>query len=224
MGNCLNKKDSSDKSEMYNEHLSLKYKTQDQLTAEHATTYLVTCMDFRLIDDICRAMDNMGYNNNYDQFIVAGASLGFCQNKYPHWRQTAMDHLEIGLNLHKFREFIFIDHLDCGAFKKFFPELKTEDEEIEAHKKHLQEAHDLLKVKFPDFKFQAFLMDLKGDMVEIPIDKNRKSSEYVEIKEDNFLAAIDENLIDKHKESELQRKMSYRKTLRRHTTDINTDS
>ena len=72
-------------------------------------------MDFRLLDDICRAMDSLGYNNNYDQFIVADASLGFCQNKYPHWRQTVMDHLEIGLNLHKFRQFIFIDHLDCGV-------------------------------------------------------------------------------------------------------------
>jgi hypothetical protein len=226
MGNCLNKKESTaENNEIYNEHLALKYRTQDQLTAEHATTYLVTCMDFRLIDDICRAMDNMGYNNNYDQFIVAGASLGFCQNKYPHWRQTVLDHLEIGLNLHKFREFIFIDHLDCGAFKKFFPDIKTEEEEKECHKKHLQEAHDLLKVKFPDFKFQAFLMDLRGDMVEITIDKNRKNTDFVEVKEDNFLSAIDENLIDAQKrESILERKLSNRRTLRRQTTtDINTD-
>ena len=61
------------------DHLNeLRARTQDQLTAKHATTYLVTCMDFRLIDDACRAMDNMGYNNNYDQLIVAGASFGFC--------------------------------------------------------------------------------------------------------------------------------------------------
>jgi hypothetical protein len=32
-------------------------------------------MDFRLIDD-------MGYNNNYDQFVLAEASLGFTQGKY----------------------------------------------------------------------------------------------------------------------------------------------
>jgi hypothetical protein len=36
-------------------------------------------MDFRLIDDIVRFMDGKGYNNNYDQFILAGGSLGFIQ-------------------------------------------------------------------------------------------------------------------------------------------------
>lgn len=59
--------------------------TQDQLTAHQAKCFLVTCMDFRLIDDVTHFMDRMGYNNNYDQFILAGASLGFVQDKFPHW-------------------------------------------------------------------------------------------------------------------------------------------
>jgi hypothetical protein len=42
-------------------------------------------MDFRLIDDMVHFMNNLGYNNNYDQFTLAGASLGFTQEKYPHW-------------------------------------------------------------------------------------------------------------------------------------------
>jgi hypothetical protein len=190
MGNCISDEKCS------NNELNLK--TQNQLTAHHASTYLVSCMDFRLLDDIVRAMDKMGYNNNYDQFIVAGASLGFCQSKYPHWRQTVYDHLEIGLNLHKFRQFIFIDHLDCGAYKKFFPEIKTVDDEKRCHKEQLQIAHDLLKEKFPDFNFEAYIMNLHGDLEEVPIDKTHK----IELKTDNgdnFLSSIQENTIVRNK-------------------------
>jgi hypothetical protein len=201
----------------------LKFKTQDQLTAKHATTYLVSCMDFRLLDDIVRAMDNMGYNNNYDQFIVAGASLGFCQNKYPHWRQTVMDHLEIGLNLHKFREFIFIDHLDCGAYKKFFPEIKTLDDEKKCHKEQLQQAYDILIDKFPEFKFQAFLMDLYGNLEEIPIEKNQNHLVIIETKGDNFLSTMDDNLLEKKYGHESLFRSISRKFSELQTTGFNKD-
>ena len=82
-------------------------------------------MDFRLIDDAVRFMDLKGYNNNYDQFILAGSSLGFTQNKFPHWSQALMDHLGIGIALHEPREVMFIDHIDCGAYQKFYPDLKN---------------------------------------------------------------------------------------------------
>jgi hypothetical protein len=81
-------------------------------------------MDFRLIDDVVRFMDSIGLNNNYDQFILAGASLGFTQTEYPEWGSTLIDHMCIGQQLHHFRNIIFIDHEDCGAYKKFFPDMK----------------------------------------------------------------------------------------------------
>jgi hypothetical protein len=70
----------------YFDILKLKLmETQDQLTAVHAKCFLITCMDFRLIDDITHFMDKKGYNNNYDQFILEGSSLGLTQTKFPHW-------------------------------------------------------------------------------------------------------------------------------------------
>jgi hypothetical protein len=77
--------------------------TQDQHKAHNAKCFLVTCMDFRLIDDITHFMNEQGYNNNYDQFILAGSSLGLNQDKFPHWGQTLADHMNIGLGLHEFR-------------------------------------------------------------------------------------------------------------------------
>ena len=56
--------------------------TQDQLTAK---ALVITCMDFRLIDDAVNYLDAQGYNNNYDEFILAGASLGYNQTTYSAW-------------------------------------------------------------------------------------------------------------------------------------------
>jgi len=78
-------------------------KTQDQTVAHEAQCFMISCMDFRLLDDIVHFMDKLGYNNNYDQFILAGASLGYTQTKYPHWGKSLTDHMEIGLSLHNFR-------------------------------------------------------------------------------------------------------------------------
>ena len=59
-----------------------KKNTQNQLKAHTAKAFVITCMDFRLIDDVGTYLDNIGYHNNYDEFILAGASLGYNQTKY----------------------------------------------------------------------------------------------------------------------------------------------
>jgi hypothetical protein len=151
-----------------------KNRIQKQLTAHHASTYLVSCMDFSPLDDIVRAMDKMGYNNNYDQFIIEGASLGFSHNEDPHWRQSVMDHLEIGMGLHQFRQFIFIDHLDCEAYKKFMTNSNSDKDEKTLHKEELQKAQDFLAEKFPDFKFHAYIIDDNGELEKVEIKEYTK--------------------------------------------------
>jgi hypothetical protein len=77
--------------------------TQDQTTAHSAKCFTVACMDFRLVDDTVYFLDSLGLNNNYDQFVLAGASLGFTQDKYPEWGKTLLGHMSIGESLHHFR-------------------------------------------------------------------------------------------------------------------------
>jgi hypothetical protein len=78
-------------------------KTQDQTKATTAQCFVVACMDFRLVDDCVYFLDSLGLNNNYDQFVLAGSSLGFTQDKYPEWGKTLLDHMSIGQSLHNFR-------------------------------------------------------------------------------------------------------------------------
>lgn len=101
----------------------------------------------------------------------------------------------IGRTLHDFREIIIIDHLDCGAYRKFYPDMKTPDEERQRHRERLQLARDQLAGKFPTMKFQAYLMNVKGDCEEIKIDtKKTLNVKDIRINEnDKFLASITEN-------------------------------
>ena len=63
-------------------------------------------------------------------------------------------------------------------------------EEMTYHKKYLQEAYDLLREKFPDFKFQAFIMDLTGKIEEVQIVKKEAIEHSNESNGDGFLSSI----------------------------------
>ena len=77
--------------------------TQNQLTAHDAKAIVITCMDFRLIDDAVRYLDKEGYNNNYDEFILAGSSLGYNQKTHNAWTETLDKHIELAQQLHNIK-------------------------------------------------------------------------------------------------------------------------
>jgi hypothetical protein len=52
-------------------------------SAGQTDALLLSCMDYRLVDDITRYMDSRGMANKYDHIILAGASLGAVTGKYP---------------------------------------------------------------------------------------------------------------------------------------------
>jgi hypothetical protein len=86
--------------------------------------YLVlSCMDYRHMNDIVRALEKKFEckDDNYDHLVLAGASLGVVQATYPEWGKTFWQHLGIALELHPtIHTVILLEHQDCGAYKKFF--------------------------------------------------------------------------------------------------------
>jgi hypothetical protein len=62
--------------------------TRDQLFVHDASAIILTCMDFRDIDDLVYMANNLGLNNNYDHFILAGASFGLL-DKNDTWNNSA---------------------------------------------------------------------------------------------------------------------------------------
>ena len=132
--------------------------TQDKMTAHNAKAFLVTCMDFRFVNDETAHMVDKGYDVNYDVFVLAGVSIGINQTQYPEWGKTLFEHIDISKSLHHIKKVVLFDHLDCGAYKTFCPGFKSEDEERELHLKELKIAAEKIKERYPDLKVVCKIM------------------------------------------------------------------
>ena len=137
--------------------------------AGNVDTLLLSCMDFRLMDDIERYMGDRGLRDNYDHIILAGASLGAVTDKYPAWNRTFWDHLEVAIQLHKVARLMVIDHRDCGAYKVILgADLhQTPARETDVHAEQLRKLRDSVGQKFPALTVELLLMDLQGKVETI---------------------------------------------------------
>jgi len=111
-------------------------------------------------------MKNVGYNTNYDQFVLAGASLGYNQSKFADWGDLFRKHVELAEKLHGVKEIIVIDHDKCGAYKLFYGDL-TPEKERQLHFENLVKFQNSMKQLHPTIKLHAFLMALNGTVEKI---------------------------------------------------------
>ncbi len=137
--------------------------------AGHADALLLSCMDYRLLDDIVRYMDSRDLTDNYDQVILAGASLGATTNVYPQWGETFWSHLQLALDLHHVNRLIILDHRDCGAYKAIFGQDYAADpqRETEIHTVQMKELRAAVAQKHPTLPTELMLMSLDGSVEAI---------------------------------------------------------
>lgn len=130
---------------------------------------LLSCMDFRLMNEIEQYMSGRGLKDNYDHLILGGASLGAVTDKYPAWGKTFWDHLDIAIKLHSINTVIVMDHRDCGAYKVLLGEDFAKDpvKETSVHAKQLKTLGDAIKKKYPQMKVELTLMALDGKVEAI---------------------------------------------------------
>ena len=130
---------------------------------------LLSCMDFRLVDDTEKYMAERGLRDKYDHIILAGASLGANTEKYPSWNQTFWDHLDVSIKLHAIKTVIILDHRDCGAYKTILLEdfHKNPEKEKAIHTTKQIALREMIKKKYPTLKVELFLMDLSGKVEKI---------------------------------------------------------
>jgi len=135
-----------------------------RVNAAETDALLLSCMDFRLIDETERYMSGRGLRNKYDHIILAGASLGALTDKYPAWGKTFWEHLEVAIQLHKIHKVFVMDHRDCGAYKVILGEDLTKDpaNEKAVHASKLTQLAKLIKDKYPKLEVELLLMSLDG--------------------------------------------------------------
>jgi carbonic anhydrase len=130
---------------------------------------LLSCMDYRLMDDIERYMSKRGLRDKYDHVVLAGASLGAVTSRYPAWGKTFWDHLGIALDLHHIHKVIVMDHRDCGAYKVILGEDFAKDarRETNTHAAQLQKLAGEIARKHPKLEVETLLMALNGTVEKV---------------------------------------------------------
>ncbi len=159
-----------------NEHvLAAPAATVSAAVAGGTDALLLSCMDYRLTGHTADYMQHeLHMAEKYDYVILAGASLGVNNAKYPNWGQTFWQHLDTAIALHAIHEVMIIDHRNCGAYKlllgKDFPadanpaQLK---EETAVHKQQLDALAKAIHEKYPKLEVETLLMSLDGSVEEI---------------------------------------------------------
>jgi carbonic anhydrase len=130
---------------------------------------LLSCMDYRLMDEVEQYMSDRGLRNKYDHVILAGASLGAITDKFPAWNQTFWEHLDVAIKLHNINKVIVMDHRDCGAYKVILgPEhAKNPQQEKKVHAEQLQKLQGMINEKYPKLGVELLLMGLDGKVETI---------------------------------------------------------
>jgi carbonic anhydrase len=128
---------------------------------------VLSCMDYRLMDDVGVYMNKRGLKDNYDHLILAGASLGAVTAKYPDWGRTFRDHLGLAIKLHHIKRVIVIDHRDCGAYRLILGKDLKGDDEKKAHAIELHQLAQQIHTAHPALATETYLMDLDGSVAAI---------------------------------------------------------
>ena len=134
-----------------------------------AEAMLLSCMDFRLIDELAKFMDGKGLTNEYDHIVLAGASAGASAEKFAAWHETFWSHLKVAIDLHKIKKVMIVDHRDCRVYKLAFGAEHATDAAIEyaVHAAVLNPLTGKIKEKYAELEVETYLMALDGSVEEV---------------------------------------------------------
>ena len=139
-----------------------------------AKALVLSCIDYRLIDDTIQFLESECFAQSFDFTTLAGASLGFNQNKYLCWKEMFLQHIDLAIELHKIKNIIVIDHMDCGAYKQFYPCMQSNSEEERLlHIKNIRKFVCKLRCIHPKLKYHGYIIDLKGNVEEVCLAKGK---------------------------------------------------
>lgn len=137
--------------------------------AAQCDVLLLSCMDYRLIDDLIAFMDARGLRGNYDHVILAGASLGVLTDRHPDWGRTFWEHVDAAIQLHHINKIMVVDHRDCGAYRLLLGDAAVKDPatELATHTEQLHRLRAEIKRLHPELEVELGFMELTGEVATI---------------------------------------------------------
>ena len=130
---------------------------------------LLNCIDYRLTAATTRYMTERGMAGKYDQVVLAGASLGAKNDKFPAWGTTFWEHVQVAIDLHGIHQVVVMDHRDCGAYTAILGKDFAKDplEEFAVHAAQLRALKADIAARQPQLAVQLLLMGLDGKVETI---------------------------------------------------------
>jgi hypothetical protein len=130
---------------------------------------VLTCMDYRLIDEALGYFNGRGLKNKYDHIVLAGASAGALGKLGADWASTFWKHVETAISLHHVSELIVVDHRDCGAYKIVYgaEPIAHHGRETALHRTLLHQLRTEVGQRFPKLRTQLLLMALDGSVQDL---------------------------------------------------------
>lgn len=132
---------------------------------------VVTCMDYRVVDETTHWFDAKGMTNNYDLVALAGATLAATSPKFPNSNAAFWDHVGFAKQLHHISKVVMVDHFDCGAYRLAAgaTENMARDPEIALHKAEMVKLKAALKQRHPDLGSEFYMINLDGKVETIAV-------------------------------------------------------
>jgi hypothetical protein len=157
---------------------NLNYPNSTQYKLPKKNILVLSCMDLRLTDNLVDFLHFDNLHNRFDHFTLAGTSL-LCTElkkdffkegkyeKYAHWKQALIDHIELAINLHQINDVYIVEHQDCGAYSNLLDsnkvDLSTHEGEIKCHTEFAKELADFIYKSF-NLNTHCFMIDLRGNV------------------------------------------------------------
>jgi carbonic anhydrase len=140
--------------------------------ASKAEALLLSCIDYRLVNDTHNFMDGLGMTDKYDHLVIAGASVGVLHEGFAAWHETFWTHLEVAIALHGIHKVIVLDHRDCGAYKIAHGAEHAADPaaEFTLHTEQMNKLAAMVKERRPELEFEGFLMALDGSVEKLDVN------------------------------------------------------
>lgn len=130
-----------------------------------ANSLVLSCIDYRFISETIQHLYGINEANDFDYFVLAGASLGYnesvnhVEGTGP-WAATYEEHIGLAIQLHNITEIIVIDHMDCGYYKAIYNNSSNFTSNKEERALHA-------------FNINKFIEHLKLQTITAPIDTYR---------------------------------------------------
>lgn len=136
-----------------------------------ADVIVLSCMDYRLVDDVTQYMLQRGFDERYSEVRIAGGGLAAVDNNNPHWVRTVWENVALSRQLHGIRRILVINHRDCGAFAHRFgrPAITNPNDEFQIHVRVCQDVVNEAARREPTLEVECAFMELDGRVRRIDV-------------------------------------------------------